>query len=136
MRNQEGIKIELQKKAHRRTCVRDIIFLTARPLFYVIFCCILRLIRSPSQVTCLLNGPSKDTYQKYENLIQFNTSWWASLATWYYFRFCFTFICSGYDLTLIKKNDTLNCYSFLQKFLLKTKPYKLVVGNSDSSVYS
>ena len=135
MRNQEGIKIELQKKAHRRNCVRDITFLTARPLFYVIFCCFLRLIRSRSQVTCLLNGPFKDTYQKYENLMQFNTSWLASLATWCYFRLCFTFICSDYGLTLIKKNHTLNCYSLLQKFLLKTKPYKLVVGNSDSSVY-
>ena len=81
MRNQEGIKIELQKKAHRRNCVRDITFLTARPLFYVIFCCFLRLIRSRSQVTCLLNGPFKDIYQKYENLMQFNTSRLASLAT-------------------------------------------------------
>ena len=28
-------------------------------------------------------------------------------------------------VTLIKKSHTLNCYSFLQKFLLKTKTYKL-----------
>ena len=35
-RYQEGIKIELQKKVHWRTCVRDITFLTARPPFYVI----------------------------------------------------------------------------------------------------
>ena len=34
MRNQEG-KIELQKKVHRRICVRDITFLTTRPPFYV-----------------------------------------------------------------------------------------------------
>ena len=33
MRNQEGIKIELEKKVQRRTCVRDITFLTGRPLF-------------------------------------------------------------------------------------------------------
>ena len=40
--------------------------------------------------------------------------------TWDYFRLCFSFSCSGYDFTLIKKSRTLNCYSFLQKFLLKT----------------
>ena len=38
--------------------------------------------------------------------------------TWDCFRLCFSFSCSGYDLTLIKKSRTLNCYSFLQKFLL------------------
>ena len=58
MRNLEGIKIELQKKVHRRICVRDITFLTARPPFYVTFC---RLLPPPSQVTYLLNGPYKDT---------------------------------------------------------------------------
>ena len=47
MRDQEGIKIELQKKVQRRICVRDIIFLTTRPAFYVIFCCFLRLLPFP-----------------------------------------------------------------------------------------
>ena len=49
---------------------------------------------------------------------------WKSLAIYYsiyYFRLCFSFSCSGYDLTLTKKNNTLNCYSFLHKFLLETK---------------
>ena len=59
--------------------------------------------------------------RKYENLLQFDTSWLASLRTWYYFRLCFSFSCSGYDLTLPRKSNTLNCYSFLHKFLLKTK---------------
>ena len=35
MKNQEGIKIELQKKVRRRICVTNITFLTARPPFYV-----------------------------------------------------------------------------------------------------
>ena len=35
MRNQEG-KIELQKKLHRKICVRDITFLAPRSSFYVI----------------------------------------------------------------------------------------------------
>ena len=72
---------------------------------------------------------------KYENLLEFNTSWLASLRTWYYFRLCISFSCSGYDLILILKSHTLNCYSFLQKFLLKTKTCKLAVGNCGSSNY-
>ena len=57
---QEG-NIELQKKVHRRICMRDITFLTARPPSYVIFCCFLSILPSPSQFTYLLNGPYKDT---------------------------------------------------------------------------
>ena len=57
-------KIELQKKVHGRICVRDIIFLTAGPPFYVLtFYCFLRLLRPHSQVAYLLNGPYK--YTKY-----------------------------------------------------------------------
>ena len=59
MRNQERINIELLKKVHRRICGRDITFSTARPPFYVTFCCFLHLLPSPSQVTQLLNGPYK-----------------------------------------------------------------------------
>ena len=40
-----------------------------------------------------------------------------------YFRCCFSLICSVYDLTVIKKSHTLNCYWFLQKFFLKTQIY-------------
>ena len=59
---------------------------------------------------------------KYENLLQFNTSWLASLRMWYlYFKLCFSSSCSDYDLTLIKKWRTLNCYSFLQNFYWKQK---------------
>ena len=60
MRNQEEIKIELQKKLHRRICVTSITFLIARPPFYEIFCYFLCLFRPFSQVTYLLNGPYKD----------------------------------------------------------------------------
>ena len=61
-----------------------------------------------------------DVMWKNQNLLQFNTRWLASLRTRYYFRLCFSFSCSGYDTTLIQKSHTLNCYSFLHKFLLKT----------------
>ena len=61
-----------------------------------------------------------DIMWKNQNLLQFNTRWLASLRTRYYFRLCFSFSCSGYDTTLIQKSHTLNCYSFLHKFLLKT----------------
>ena len=117
----------------------DITFLTSYPPFYVIL--VAFFVYSPSQVTCLLDGPNKDTYcyawysvwyRKYENLLQFITSWLASLRKWYYSRLfiiIFSFSCSGCDLTLIRKRDTLNCYSLLLKLLLKTKTYKLVLGN-------
>ena len=58
--------------------------------------------------------------RKYDNLLQFNTSWLAPLGTWYYFRFCFSCSSSDYDLTLIKKIHAFHYYSFLQKFLLVT----------------
>ena len=87
-----------------------------------------------------VNGP------KFDNLLQFNTSCLGSLGTWYYFRLCFSFSCSGYDLTLIKKSHTRNCYLFSQKFLLKTKTYKLLLvtvvaqftaktANSEKAIY-
>ena len=58
---------------------------------------------------------------KYENILQFNTSWLVFLSTWYYFRLSFSFSYSGYDHTLIKETHTLTCYSFSQKFLLREK---------------
>ena len=83
--------------------------------------------------------------QKYENLLQFDTSWLASLKKWHYFRLCFTFSWSGYDLTLIKTSDPLNCYLFLQKFLLEKNVKSLIVTmvaqttvkttNSENTIY-
>ena len=61
MKNQSGIETELQKKVHRRIRVKDMTFWTARPAFYVTFCCFLGLLTPSSQVTYLLNGPYKDT---------------------------------------------------------------------------
>ena len=54
------------------------------------------------------------------------------LARWdlvIYFKLSFSFSCSCFVLTLIKKSHALSFYLFLQKFLLKTKTYKLVVSN-------
>ena len=48
MRNKETTKTELQKKVHKRICVRHFTFLIACPPFYVIFCCLLRLLPFPS----------------------------------------------------------------------------------------
>ena len=70
LRNQEGIKIELQKKVHKKNCMRDITFLAARPPSYVTFYCFFRLLPPPFQVTCFLNGPYKDScYKRY-------SVWW------------------------------------------------------------
>ena len=65
-------------------------------------------------IFCVVNG------QKYDNLKQFNTDWSStSLRTWFWF--CFSPSCACYDLTVIKKNHTLNYHWFLQQFLLKTQ---------------
>ena len=114
---------------YRKICVRGINLLIALPPFYVILCCFLCLLPSPSQVTYLLNGPygwcsvmiSWVNGRKYENLLQFYLSWLPALRTWYYFRLCFSFSCFVFDLTLIQKSHALNCYPFLHKFLLKPK---------------
>ena len=44
MRILQEEKIELQEKLHRRTCVRYIICLVARPPSDVIFCCFFHLL--------------------------------------------------------------------------------------------
>ena len=61
-------------------------------LLWVVFCVL----------TSWVNG------RKYENLLQFNTGWLASLRTWYYFRLCFSLSCSGYDHTLTAKSCISN----------------------------
>ena len=138
------------RKEYRRICVRGITFLTARPLS-MSFSVASLSSPFPFLLDVLAEWPLKRyiilrwlvlcvmipcvNSQKYDNLLQFNTNWLASLGTWYYFRLCFSFSCSGHGLTWIKKCPTLNCYSFLQTFLLKTKFRKLVVGNCGSSFY-
>ena len=126
----------VSEKIYRKICVSDINFLTARTPFHVILCCFLCLFPSPSQVTYLLNGLSGWCFvmiswvngREYENLLQFYFSWLTALRTWYYFRLCISFSCFVFDLALIKKSHTLNCYLFLHKFLLKPKkPNSLLV---------
>ena len=56
-----GRKIELQKKVHRRICVRDITFLTARSPFYAFLLFSSSVRPLPSQVTRLRNGCYKYT---------------------------------------------------------------------------
>ena len=115
--------------------MRGINFLTALSPFYVIFCCFLCLLPSPSQVTYLLNNSyewcsvmiSWVKGQKYENLLEFYFGWLPALRTLYFFRLCFNCSCFVFDLTLIKKNHTLNCYSFLHKLLLKTNITNLLL---------
>ena len=129
MRNQEEIKIELQKKVNTRICVKDNTFLTAPLLsmsFFVAF--FVYSLPLPKRRTCwmvtikirhiamgdILRDDIMSERSKTWKFLQFSTSWLASLIL---FRLCFSVSCSGYDLTLIKKSQTLNCYSFLQKIL-------------------
>ena len=60
MRNQEG-RIELQKKVHRRICMRGITFLLYA-LLSMSFCWFFRPLPPPSQVMPLQSDPYKDTY--------------------------------------------------------------------------
>ena len=77
----------VSEKIYRKICVRGIKLLIALPPFYVILCCFLCLLPSPSQVTYLLNGPygwcsvmiSWVNGRKYENLLQFYFSWLPAL---------------------------------------------------------
>ena len=113
-------------------------FFDCTPSFLFLFCCFLCLLPPHSQVTHLLNGSYKDTQywygwysmwwyhewtvewkSEYQNLLQFNTGWLASLRTWYYFRLCFSFSC--------KMSHTLNCYPFIQKPFIRF--YKFVFSN-------
>ena len=98
-------KDRVLEKIYRKICVRGINFLTALPHI----CAILSVMIS------WVNGG------KYENLLQFYFSWLPAIKTWYYFRLRFSFSCFVFDLTLIRKSHTLNCYLFLHNFLLKTK---------------
>ena len=88
MRNQEGMKIELLKKVHRRICERAITFLTTRPPFYATFCCFLYLLPSPSQLKQLLNCPYKDNNIAMggilcNEIMNKRSKIWKSLAIWY-----------------------------------------------------
>ena len=79
----------VSKKIYREICVKGINFLTALTPFYVILCCFLCLLPSPSQVTFLLNGThgwcsvmiSWVNGRKYENLLPFYFSWLPALSS-------------------------------------------------------
>ena len=104
------------------------IFSTGKPPLYVIF--VAFFVYSPSQVTYLLNDPKKDTYyyswysvwyRKYVNLLEFNTSWLASLRTWYYFRLFLASVALAIWPYINYKEVHINCYLFFTKVLIKNK---------------
>ena len=74
--------------------------------------------------------------QKYETLLQFDTSWLASLRTWHYFRLFWLQLFWLWPYINHKELHIKLLFVFTKKFLLKTKTYKLVVGNCGSSIYS
>ena len=116
-------RLSCRKNTQKNLCERHHFF-DCIPSFLCYFLLLSWSTPFPSLVTYLLNVSygwysvwwSWLNSQKRENLLQFNTSWLASLRTWYYFRLCFIFSFSGYDLTLIKRSHTSNCCSCLQKF--------------------
>ena len=55
--------------------------------------------------------------RKYENLFQFNTDCLAPQRTCYFLDLVLASVVSGYDLILLKKSHTSNCYSFWQTSL-------------------
>ena len=142
MRNQEAMKIQLQKKVHKRICVKDIPFLATRPPFHYVICCFLCLLLSPFQRTCLLNSAYKDTSYGWYSLSRYH-EWTVenmkiscnlklaelvdiskNVVLFPDFVLVSVVLASCSNLTLIKKSLTLNCYLLLQKLLWKTKNLK------------
>ena len=117
MWTQEG-KIQFQKKT--RICVSDETFLTAHPSFYVIL-----LLSSSTPLPFPIDVLTQWMYGDVlcDDIMNKQSKIWKSLAMYSicYFRLCFSFSCSDYDLTLSKKSNPLNCYSFLHNLLWKTK---------------
>ena len=138
MRNQEEIKIELQKKIRY---IDEFVWGTSffrlhSPLSvsfvvtFFIFCLFLLEWRISwmghiKMCNIAMGGILCDDIMrersKYENLLKLDTSWLASLITWYYFRLSFSFICSDYDLILIQKSHPLKLLSVFTKSLTKNK---------------
>ena len=52
-----------------------------------------------------------------------------------YFRLCFSFSCSGYDLTLIKKSHTLNFYLFFLLLVTVVAQFTAKTTNSEKAIY-
>ena len=52
-----------------------------------------------------------------------------------YFRLCFSFSCSGYDLTLIKKSHTLNFYLFFLLLVNVVAQFTAKTTNSEKAIY-
>ena len=140
MRDQEGIKIELQKKGHRKICVRDIKLLAASPhsMSFLLPYSSTTLPKwrtywiTPTKIYtamgCILSNV--ENMKNSCNLIISGWHLWERNIILDFFGFRY----SSCDLIIIKSH-TLNCCSFLLRHLLKTKCYKLVVGNSGSSIY-
>ena len=150
MKNQEGIKIELQKKVHIRICMRTSLFwlhaLVSMSLCVALFIYTFPLAKWYTWWMALIKihniamggilcDDIMSERSKIWKFLTFNTSWLASLRTWYYFRLCFSFSCSGYDLILIKKSHTLKLLFISTKVFIKNRNWQLVVGNCGSSIY-
>ena len=91
VRNQEG-KNELQKKVHRRICVRNITFLTVHSPFNVFLLLSLYILPPPSQVTPLQNDPYKDIYFAMcgilcDDILSKRLQIWKSPTIYYYMLF-------------------------------------------------
>ena len=130
MRTQKRIKIEVQKKDHRRTCVRDITFLATRLPFLCQF--LLLSSSTPSPFPSDVRAEWLNTWYWYGwYSVWLYHEWIAEimkiscnlrLVGWHLlecdinFRPNFSFSCSGYDLKLIKKSQTkvLNKNKILQ----------------------
>ena len=52
-----------------------------------------------------------------------------------YFRLCFSFSCSDYDLTLIKKSHTLNFYSLFLLMVAGVAQFTAKTTNSKKDIY-
>ena len=136
MKNQDGIKVKLKKKVHRRIFERSVTFwlhaLLSISVFVAFFTTPLPKWRNCWMASIKVHNVAMDgilcevkNMKIFCNFILAGRHLSEFDITLDFFRFS----CSGYDVTLIIKSHTLNCYSFSLKFLLKIKTYNFVVGN-------
>ena len=136
MRNPEEIKIQLQNKSTKKNlceghyvsdCTLSFLchfLLLLNISFHLLNWCTCWMTPIKIHNTAISGRYSVWWYHEWTvrnmKLLQFNTRSLASLRTWHYSRLCFSFSCSGYGFTLIKKRRIKLLFVFTKVLVKKT----------------